>query len=145
MLSGIARSPGDMRQQIQEQLQRRQAGQGRRIQNALVEGFGTPQTQQQTEAALTSLRRADADVNFADTRQSAGSVDPTGAIARADEFLGTAGSLPRTNIADDSVEGTVRRARALLTDGNNIVSDFNTAFRAKVELDDMIERGSPTI
>lgn len=145
MLTGVARSPGDMRQQIAEQLQRRQAGQGRRIQNALVEGFGDPQTAQQTQDALTALRRADADVNYTAARQAAETVDPTGAISRADEFLGTAGSLPRTNIADDSVEGTVRRARSLLTDGNNIVSDFDTAFRAKVELDNMIENGSPTI
>ncbi|MEK1908167.1 MAG: hypothetical protein AAAB13_20535 [Pseudomonas sp.] len=145
MLTGVARSPGDMRQQIAEQLQRRQAGQGRRIQNALVEGFGTPQTAEQTQQALTALRRADANVNYTAARQGAGTVDPTGAISRADDFLGTAGSLSRTNIADDSVEGAVRRARSFLTDGDNIVSDFDTAFRAKVELDNMIESGSPTI
>jgi len=145
MLTGVARSPGDMRQQIQEQLMRRQAGQGRRIQNALTEGFGNPQTQQQTEAALTALRRTDANVNYPAARQAAGTVDPTAAIARADEFLGTGGSLPRTNIANDSVEGAVNRARSLLTDGDNIISDFDTAFRAKVELDSMIENGNPTI
>lgn len=145
MLTGIARSPGDMRQQIAEQLQRRQAGQGRRLQNALVEGFGTPQTQEQTETALTALRRAEADVNYPAARAAAGTVDPSAAIARADEFLGTAGSLPHTNIANDSVEGAVNRARSLLTDGNNVVSDFDTAFRAKVELDSMIENGNPTI
>lgn len=145
MLTGIVRSPGDERGQIVEQLQRRQAGQGRRIQNALVEGFGTPQTRQQTEAALTALRRAEADVNYPAARAAAGTVDPTGAIGRADEFLGTAGSLPRTNIANDSVEGAVNRARSLLTDGNNVISDFDTAFRAKVELDSMIENGNPTI
>jgi hypothetical protein len=145
MLTGIVRSPGDERQPIVEQLQRRQAGQGRRIQNALVEGFGNPQTAAQTEDALTALRRSEADVNYPAARQAAGTVDPTGAIARADEFLGTAGSLPRTNIANDSVEGAVNRARSLLTDGNNIVSDFDTAFRAKVELDSMIENGNSTI
>lgn len=145
MLTGVARSPGDMRQTIAETLMRRQAGQGRRLQSALTEGFGSPQTRQQTESALTALRRAEAGVNYPAARQAAGSVDPTGAISRADEFLGTAGSLPRTNISDDSVEGAVRRARALLTDGENIISDFDTAFRAKVELDNMIENASPTI
>lgn len=145
MLTGVARSPGDRRQQIVEQLQRRQAGQGRRLQNALVEGFGNPQTQQQTEAALTALRRAEANVNYPAARAAAGTVDPTGAIARADEFLGTSGSLPRTNIANDSVEGAVSRARSFLTDGDNVISDFDTAFRAKVELDSMIENSNPTI
>lgn len=145
MLTGVARSPGDMRQQIADRLTGRQAGQGRRLQNALVEGFGAPQTAKQTEAALEALRKADAGVNYPAAKQAAGSVDPTGAIARADEFLGTSGSLPRTNIADDSVEGVVRRARSFLTDGDNIVSDFDTAFRAKIELDSMIENGNPTI
>lgn len=145
MLSGIVRAPGDERAAVVEQLQRRQAGQGRRLQMALEEGFGAPQTAAQTEAALTALRSADANVNYGAARQAAGAVDPTAAIAKADEFLGTGGSLPMTNIADDSVEGTVRRARAMLTDGQNIVSDFDTAFRTKVELDSMIERANPTV
>ncbi|MEH2700613.1 hypothetical protein DXU03_26165 [Rhizobium johnstonii] len=92
MLSGVARSPGDMRQQIAEQLQQRQAGQGRRIQNALVEGFGTPQTQDQTETALTALRRADADVNYPAARAAAGTVDPSAAIARATSSLARLGA-----------------------------------------------------
>lgn len=145
MLSGIVRSPGDERAAVVEALQRRQAGQGRRLQMALEEGFGAPQTAAQTEAALTALRSADANVNYGAARQAAGAVDPTAAIAKADDFLGTGGSLPLTNIADDSVEGTVRRARAMLTDGQNIVSDFDTAFRTKVELDSMIERANPTV
>lgn len=145
MLSGIVRSPGDERAAVVEALQRRQAGQGRRLQMALEEGFGAPQTAAQTEAALTALRSADANVNYGAARQAAGAVDPTAAISKADDFLGTAGSLPRTGIADDSVEGTVRRARALLTDGDSVISDFDTAFRTKVELDSMIERANPTV
>jgi hypothetical protein len=145
MLSGIVRTPGDGRQAVVEALQARQAGQGRRIQNALTEGFGSPQTAQQTEAAQRAMRTADARTNYGAARAGARSVNPTKAIEAADEFLGTAGSLPRTGIADDSVEGVVRRARSLLTDGDNVVSDFDTAFRAKVELDNMIESGSGTI
>ncbi len=145
MLSGIVRSPGDYRAVVVENLSRRQAGQGRRLQNALEEGFGAPQTAAQTEAALTALRSADASVNYGAARAAAGAVDPTAAISKADDFLGTGGSLPLTNIADDSVEGTVRRARAMLTDGQNIVSDFDTAMRTKIELDSMIERANPAI
>lgn len=145
MLTGIVRSPGDERAAVIEALQRRQAGQGRRLQTALTEGFGAPQTQKQTQAALEAVRKADADFNYGAARQSAGAVDPTAAIAKADDFLGTGGSLPLTSIADDSVEGTVRRARAMLTDGKSVVSDFDTAFRTKTELDSMIERSNPTI
>lgn len=145
MLTGIVRSPGDMRQTIAETLERRQAGQGRRVQNALVEGFGDPITAQQTETARRALRQADARANYGAARQGAGAVNPTEAIAAADEFLGSAGSLPRTNIRDDSIEAIVGRARGLLTDGDNVVSDFDTAFRAKRELDNMIDNGNPTV
>lgn len=148
MLTGVARSPGDMRQQIAEQLQRRQAGQGRRIQNALVEGFGAPQTAQQTQDALTALRNTQANVNYDAARQAAGTVDPTAAIQNADSFLqpGASGVMnPGNNIADDSIEAAVRRARSYLTDNNSVLSDFNAALRAKQEMDAMIEGARPAI
>lgn len=150
MLTGVARSPGDMRQQIAEQLQRRQAGQGDRLVNALSEGFDAPQTAIQTRTAMTEARDAAADTNYAAARQSAGAVDPTAAIDRADQFLqpGATGVMSNTtNIADDSIEGAVRRARGYLTDGNSVLTDFNAALRAKRELDSMIEsaRANPSI
>lgn len=145
MLTGVARSPGDMRQTIAETLQRRQAGQGERLVNALSEGFDAPTTANQARTAMTEARSTAANANYGAARQSAGTVDPTRAIEAADQFLGTAGSISRTNIADDSIEGAVRRARSMLTDGDNIVSDFETAFRSKQELDAMIERAAPTV
>lgn len=143
MLSGIVRSPGDERQQIVEQLQRRQAGQGDRLVNALSEGFDAPQTAIQTRTAMTDARDAAADTNYAAARQSAGVVDPTGAIQHADNFLqpGASGVMSnQSNIADDSVEALVRRARGYLTDGNSVLTDFNAAFRAKRELDRIIKK-----
>ncbi|ANL02704.1 hypothetical protein [Rhizobium phage RHEph18] len=143
MLTGVARSPGDMRQQIAEQLQRRQAGQTDRLVNALAEGFDAPQTAAQTRTAMTNARDAAADVNYGAARNSAGVVDPTAAIGHADNFLqpGATGVMGnQTNIADDSVEALVRRARGYLTDGNSVLTDFNAAFRAKRELDRIIAR-----
>lgn len=145
MLTGVARSPGDMRQTIAETLQARQAGQADRLVNAVSEGFNAPQTAAQARDAMTASRTATANANYGAARRAAGTVDPTGAIQAADNFLGTAGSISRTNIADDTVEGAVRRARSFLTDGQNIVNDFDTAFRAKVELDSMIENARPTV
>jgi hypothetical protein len=145
MLTGVARSPGEMRQTIAETLQQRQAGQTDRLVNALSEGFDAPQTAAQTRAAMTSARDTAADVNYQAARNSAGAVDPTAAIAQADTFLGSPGSLPLTNIADDSIEGAVRRARGYLTDGNSVLTDFNAALRAKRELDSMIENGNNSI
>ncbi len=150
MLTGIVRSPGDERQQIVEQLQRRQAGQGDRLVHALSEGFDAPQTAAQTRTAMTEARDVAADTNYAAARQSAGAVDPSAAINRADQFLqpGATGVMSnQTNIADDSIEGAVRRARGYLTDGNSVLTDFNAALRAKRELDSMIEtaRANPSI
>ncbi|MGV2071674.1 hypothetical protein ACQZ4Z_13050 [Agrobacterium vitis] len=148
MLTGVARAPGDMRQTIAETLTARQSGQGERLANALAEGFDAPQTAAQAQAAMRAARTAAADTNYGAARSSAGAVDPTGAIQAADEFL-TPGAQqvmsPLNNIADDSVEAAVRKARGYLTDGNSTLSDFNSAFRAKQELDAMIEGAKPTV
>ncbi len=143
MLTGIVRSPGDERGQIVEQLQRRQAGQSDRLVNALSEGFDAPRTAEQTRTAMTNARDAAADINYGNARNSAGVVDPTAAIQHADNFLqpGATGVMGnQTNIADDSVEALVRRARGYLTDGNSVLTDFNAAFRAKRELDRIIRK-----
>lgn len=148
MLTGIARSPGDMRQTIAETLQNRQAGQGERLVNALSEGFDAPATANQTRSALTAARDTAADVNYTAARQAAGTVDPSTAIQAADNFLmpGASGVMnPGNNIADDSIEGAVRKARSYLTDGNSVLSDFNAAFRAKNELDGMIQGAKPAV
>lgn len=148
MLTGVARSPGDMRQTIAETLQARQAGQGERLVNAVSEGFNAPQTAAQARNAMTAARDAAAEVNYRAARGSAGTVDPTAAIQAADDFL-TPGATrlmnPGNNIADDSIESAVRRARSYLTDGNSVLTDFDAALRAKWEMDTMIENASGKI
>lgn len=148
MLSGVVRSPGDARQVIVDSLQRRQAGQSDRLVNALAEGFDAPDTAAQRVTDLTALRKSQADTNYLLAREGAGAVDPSVAIAKADDFLqpGVMPVLrPQNQIADDSIEAAVRRARSYLTDGNSVLSDFDSAFRSKLELDNMIDRASPTI
>lgn len=56
MLSTASRVPHDSRQQVVEALVSRQAGQGRRLQGALAEGFGAPDTAAQRVAGLTASR-----------------------------------------------------------------------------------------
>jgi len=148
MLSGVARSPGDMRQTIAETLLQRQMGQGERLSSALAEGFGARQTAQRTADRLTAARASDAARNYGAARAGAGTVDPTDAIRLADDFLSPGASRVfsnANNIADDSVEGAVRRARQYLTDGNSTIRDFGVAHRAKMEIDAMIERAQPSV
>lgn len=148
MLSTVARTPNNERQAVVEALQARQAGQGDRLSNFLAQGFDAPDTAAQRAASLTAQRTASANANYGAAREGAVAVDPTGAIQAADDFL-TPGAMrlvnPGNNLADDSVEAAVRRARSYLTDGESVLTDFNAALRAKQEIDAMIEGAGPTI
>lgn len=141
MLSTVTRTPNDMRAPVIEELQRRQAGQGRRVSSALGEAFDAPQTAQATRAAMTGARDTAADAAYGQVRQNAGAVDVSGAIARIDDTLqpGITGlANPQTNIADDSIEGALRRVRGMLTDGRSNVTDWVTIHRARQDLADMV-------
>ncbi|MGY2995446.1 hypothetical protein [Mesorhizobium sp. URHB0026] len=141
MLSTAARNPHEGRQALIETLQQRQMGQGDRLANALSEGFAAPDTAAQRAASLTSARSAAADANYAAARNGAGPVDVSGAINAANDIL-TPGvtrlANPGSGIADDSMEGAIRRARSLLTDGQSQVTDFNSVLRAKQDIADQI-------
>lgn len=141
LLSSVVRSPNDARREVVDTLTERQMGQGDRLGRYLAEGFNAPDTAAQRTASLTADRNAMAGVNYDAARQGAGAVDVSGAIAAADDIL-TPGvtrlANPGTNIADDSLEGVVRRARSLLTDGRSAITDFNGVLRAKQDISDMI-------
>ncbi|KQS79562.1 hypothetical protein ASG25_10600 [Rhizobium sp. Leaf384] len=146
MLSTAARTPHNERQAVIEGLQSRQIGQGERLASFLAEGFNAPDTAAQRAARLTTERATAANANYGAARNSAGVVDPTNAIAAADDFLSPGATRlmnPGNNIADDSIEAAVRRARSYLTDGNSVLTDFNASLRAKQELDAMIEGARP--
>jgi hypothetical protein len=139
-----------MRQQIADFLLGRQSSQGERLANFLSEGFAAPDTAAARTEALTRTRDNAAAANYARARKSAGTVDPTEAIKAADDFVMPGAQRimsPRNNIRDDSVEAAVNKAKSFLTDGTSILSDFQSAFRAKLELDAMVDRAAavPTV
>lgn len=141
MLSTAARNPNNMRQTVVDTLTDRQLGQGDRLSRYLAQGFDAPDTAAQRAAALTTQRGATADVAYEAARRGAGAVDVTGAIAAADDILTpgvTRFANPGSNIADDSLEGVVRRVRSLLTDGRSTLTDFNSVLRARQDISDMI-------
>jgi hypothetical protein len=148
MLSTVTRNPGAGRTQAVEFLDARQAGQGRRIANTLAEGLDAPATAQQQTAAWTRQRGAEADINYGNARQGAGAVDVSPAINIADRTLlpgATRFMNPHTNIADDSIESAIRKAKGYLTDGKSVLTDFDGVFRSKLEIDAMIEKAAPTV
>lgn len=142
MLSTVTRAPGPGRTAAVEFLDSRQAGQGRRIANALTEGFDSPQTAAQTEAALTQARNAAADAEYGAVRNDANPVDLGATIRRIDETLSPGVNQvanPQSNIANDSVESALQGVRSRLTDGRSVLTDFTAVQRVRGELSDAIE------
>ena len=71
MLSTVARAPREGRTSVVNFLENRQAGQGRRVSNALAEGFDARETAAQSESPLTQARNDADDAEFAAVRNDA--------------------------------------------------------------------------
>lgn len=142
-LSTVARNPNEARQAVVEALNARQAGQGRRITNALTEAFDAPDTAAQRAATLDAARSAEANGLYAQARKGATPVDISPALAKIDETL-TPGvhsiARPNNQIANDSIEGALTRVRSMLSDGRSNLTDFNGVFRVKLDLDDLVKK-----
>lgn len=147
LMSMVARAPGEGQTAVHNFLEARQAGQGRRLSNALSEGFDAPQTADQTVAAMRAQRTANANTNYEAARNSAGAVDVSPAIEAADRNLYPGASRlfnPGTEVGSDTVTGVVSRAKTMLTNGKQNLSDFNEAMQVKRDLDSIIEGLNPT-
>ncbi len=139
----VTRTPNDARQEVTDFLVRRQMGQPQRLANALAEGFDAPQTSDRVTRGLTQARDVEADGLYTAARREAGAVNVTPVLERIDETLSPGANQvvsPRDNIGYDTIEGSLARVRRMMSDGNSQVTDFNTLFRAKLDLDDMIAR-----
>lgn len=139
----VTRTPNDARQEVTDFLVRRQMGQPQRLANALAEGFDAPQTSDRVTRGLTQARDVEADALYTAARREAGAVNVTPVLERIDETLSPGANQvvsPRDNISYDTIEGSLARVRRMMSDGNSQVTDFNTLFRAKLDLDDMIAR-----
>jgi hypothetical protein len=146
---GVAyRGPGEAGNIIKNTLQSRQEGQARRLINQVEDGFQSPQTKAQLEAAQKAARRQEANALYGAAREQAGAVNPSQALAEADAILTPGASRllnPGSGMAPGERVGAVARARAFLTDGKSIISDFDGALAAKQEMDAMIDGASPKI
>ncbi|NKJ03477.1 hypothetical protein [Rhizobium sp. SG741] len=145
MLSSVARTPNDARQEVVNQLLTRQAGQGERLSNAIAEGFAAPDTAAQRAGALTGARDAEANLLYGAARRDAGAVNVSPVLDTIDQTLSPGANQvvnPRDHIGYDTIEGALARVRNMLSDGNSQVTDFNTLFRAKMDVDDMIQRAT---
>jgi hypothetical protein len=142
LLSTVTRAPGRGRTEAVEFLEQRQAGQGRRVANTLAEGFDSPQTAAQAEAALTRTRDDAADIAYVAARQNAAPVDVSRVIANIDDTISPGVNQiarPQSGIANDSIEGALDSIRRRLTDGRSNLTDFTAIQRVRGDLSDMIQ------
>lgn len=142
MLSSTTRAPGQGRTDTVEFLDQRQAGQGRRVAAALAEGFDSPQTAAQTEAALTEARRVASDAAYGSARNGAGPVDLSRAVANIDATLQPGVNhlaTPQSGLANDSIESALHGFRSRLTDGRSMLTDYTAVERVRGDLADSVQ------
>ncbi len=137
MLSTVARAPGEGRTAVVNALEGRQGTQGRRISNALAEGFNAPETAAQTEARLTGARDTAADAEYGAVRSDAQPVDVVGTLNHIDRIIGTE---PGQVLAqpNDSIESILRGYRERLSRVNP--DDFQAVQRIRGEMSDAAEK-----
>lgn len=139
MLSTVARAPGEGRTAVVNALEGRQGTQGRRVSNALAEGFDAPETAAQAEARMTAARDDAADAAYTAVRNDAKPVNLTAAIDHIDGTIapGVHRISGTSNIANDTAEQALQRARNLLTDENgSMLTDFAAVQRARGDIAD---------
>lgn len=133
LLSSVTRAPGAGRTEAVEFLERRQGGQGRRISNALTEGFDSPQTAEQLRGAMTGARDTEAAAAYGAARNNAGRVDVTPAINNLDRVIGTQPGQVLTP-ANDSIEAVLTPFRQRLARVNP--DDFEAVQRIRGDMAD---------
>lgn len=135
LLGTAARGPGEGRTNIVNTLDSRQAGQGRRVVNALAEGFDAPQTAAQTRDTMTAARGSAADAEYSAVRNGAvgSQVDVVPTINNLDRNIGT---MPGQQLQapNDSIESVLRpyRERLARVDPN----DFEAVSRIRSDMAD---------
>ena len=147
MLSTVTRAPGEGRTAAVNFLDARQAGQGRRVSNALSEGFNAPETAAQTEGRLTTARDAQADTDYGAVRGDAAPVDVSNVVDHIDGLVSPFG-VPHDRIAPDGITGRMLAYRRMLSGGDTNLdgsaarglNDFSAAQRVRQELSDEIQQ-----
>jgi hypothetical protein len=139
MLSTVARANGEGRTMAVNALEGRQAGQGRRVANALAEGFDAPQTAAATRDAMTAARNDAADTAYDAIRAGSNPVDVVPAINHIDNIIGT-GPGQALQTPNDAVEGILSGFRQRLARVNP--DDFAAVQRIRGEMSDAAQNAA---
>lgn len=159
MLSGVARAPGDARQDIAEFLMNRQSDQGRRIAGQLDTSMNSPrnpgnlpvpygqaaqgdyvgQTANQVRSGLERSRSATANTQYQAAREGAAPVDVRGALAAIDDRIG---GMQGSGVTGDGIDAKLSSYRSRLASQQGDVtlelSDFDRVLGLKQQIGDDI-------
>lgn len=144
LVSTIVRTPNDGRTATVNFLEKRQAGQGRRIATALSEGFDDPATALQKIETLKEARKTGGDINYTASRTDARNVDVTSVLDKIDERIG--GSLlgVKDDIDPDTVGGALFKVRNMLAGKNgNQAMSFDRLLGVRSDISDMAFKAPP--
>lgn len=131
MLTGVAKQPGDAREEIAKFLTERQAGQSDRMSASLADAFDAQGTATQRVDDLTEARTVAANEAYGNARTSAGPVDVSGAVNMVDDRIGAAeGAGLRLNDTDRLL---AQRRDELVGEGGQTI-DFDRVLSTKKEL-----------
>jgi hypothetical protein len=118
-LGSIARQPGDFRQSLMDQLERRQASQGERLSGFIGDAFGGVKTADERAAAMKAARGEAANVAYDAARSGAAPVDVRSALAVIDERIG---SFAGSGVSMDAIGNKLAGYRSRLAAKNPAAS-----------------------
>lgn len=133
MLATTVRGGGPAATDTVNFLDARQAGQGRRVSNALAEGFNSRMTPDQLRGAMTAERGAIADEAYGAVRSDARPVNVNNVLAQIDANVPTAPAAP------DTISGRLQRYRNMLAGEDGNLTNFEQIQRVRSELSDDIQ------
>lgn len=142
MLTGIAKSPGDARTAITENLTTRQAGQSDRLANALAEGFDAPTTAKSVEAAKELARKAEAGTLYEAARASAKPVNLTETLGTLDDLLKRDPILGETALTKTEIGSRLAKVRSQLASDSEQLVDFDQILNIKTEIGKQLRKGN---
>jgi hypothetical protein len=147
-LAGVARTPGDARRGIVDQLMQRQDGQAGRLARFVDEGLNDPQnvgrTAAQVQDGLVSARGTAANAAYDAARAGAGPVDVRGAL---DVINARIGPMQGSGVAGDGIDGALAGFKARLAAPQSALpsgttarelSDFDRVLGVKQDVEDAI-------
>lgn len=156
LASTVTRTPSAGRTPMVDFLEKRQAGQGRRVTGILEEGFDTATAKQKIKE-LSKARNDAGNVNYTAARNEAGFVDTTAVIKAIDDKLGVRPAPKFSNnpiaarvqarsfraspvgdgVGQDSIGQSLISIRKMLAGKNGVQRmDFNKLLRVRTDLGD---------